>query len=288
MKDKKCSIYFLDYKYTNGCAQMKSLHDLPAPSQYISEDGELFPSHISIPQPVGPGAPIIRHDISTASKMLGVHFSPAGNSGMHVEHMVQKGLDWVDCLRAKPLSRGDTWMSFYLQLFPGISWGLDTVCLHPHKLDTMIQRVYAKALPLLGVNGKIKKAWRTLPKMFQGLALSNFPLVALAEKITFLLSNWGFPGIAHSNSLAMAYDNFLMEVGLYGSPLCWSYDDYGQLAMETAWFHNLWQLVHAFKVDLCFQEDNQVKGVQEGDQSLMAEFFRLGYQSGPEYCPLLS
>ncbi len=80
-------------------------------------------------------------------------------------------------------------MSFYLQLFPGISWGLITVCLHPRKLDTMIQWVYAKALPLLGVNKKIKKAWRTLPEMYQGLALPNFPLVALAKKITFLLSN---------------------------------------------------------------------------------------------------
>jgi hypothetical protein len=48
--------------------------------------------------------------------------------------------------------------------------------------------------------------------MYQGLALPNFPLVALAKKITFLLSNWGFPGVAHSNSLAMAYDNFFMEV----------------------------------------------------------------------------
>jgi hypothetical protein len=98
LKDKKCSVYFLDYKYTNGRAQMKSVHDLPAPSQYILKDGELFPSYISIPQPVVPDAPIIMHDVSTASKMLGVHFSPAGNSGTHVEHMVQKGLDWVDCL----------------------------------------------------------------------------------------------------------------------------------------------------------------------------------------------
>jgi hypothetical protein len=69
--------------------------------------------------------------------------------------------------------------------------------------------------------------------MYQGLALPNFSLVALAEKITFLLSNWGFPGVAHSDSLAMAYDNFLMEVSLYGSPLCWSYDDHDQLSMET-------------------------------------------------------
>ncbi len=265
LKDKKRSVYFLDYKYKNGRAQMKSLHDLSAPVQYISEGGELFPSHISIPQPVGPDAPIIMHNIATASKMLGVHFSLAGNSITHMEHMVQKGLDWVDCLQSKPLLRGDARMSFYLQLFPGISWGLVTVCLHPRKLDTMIQQVYAKALPLLGVNCKVKKAWQTLPKMYQGLALPNFPLVALADKITFLLGNWGFLGLAHSNSLAIAYENFLMEVGLYDSPLRWSFEDYGHLSTDATWFHNLWLLVHTFKVELLFQEDCQIQGVHEGN-----------------------
>ena len=128
-------------------------------------DGEkAFPSHIYIPQPDGSESPIITHEVTTASKMLGVHFSPAGNSLTHVSHMVQKGLDWVDCLRTKPVSRSDAWLSFYLQLFPGISWGLATVCMPPTKLDSMLQRVYAKALPFLGVNCKIKRAWRTLPE----------------------------------------------------------------------------------------------------------------------------
>ena len=278
LKDAKCSVYFLDYIYKNGRARMKSLDDLPSPSKYILEGGILLPSHISIPQPVGPDAPIVTHDVATASKMLGVHFSPAGNSSTHVEHMVQKGLDWVDCLRTKPLLRSDAWMSFYLQLFPGMSWGMVTVCLHPRQLDTMIQRVYAKALPFLGVNSKIKKEWRTLPEMFQGLGLPNFPLICLAEKTLFLTGNWGFQGLAHSDALAMAYENFLMEVGLYGSPLSWCYESYGCLATKDTWFQNLWLLVHSFKVEIQFQREDLVKGVREGDRSLVSEFFRLGYR----------
>jgi hypothetical protein len=89
----------------------------------------------------------------------------------------------------------------------------------PKQLDRRIQRFYAKALPFLGVNCKIKKELRTLPEMYQGLALLNLLLVALSDKISFLLGNWGFYGRAHSSALAMAYDNFLIEVGHYGSPL---------------------------------------------------------------------
>jgi hypothetical protein len=117
----------------------------------------MYLSHIVIPQPDGTEMPIITHVVMTASKMLGVHFSPAGNSTTHIEHMVQKGLDWVDCLCTKPVSRGDAWLSFFLQLFPGILWGLVMVCMPPKQRDRCIQRFYAKALPFFGVNRKIKK-----------------------------------------------------------------------------------------------------------------------------------
>jgi hypothetical protein len=88
----------------------------------------------------------------------------------------------------------------------------------PSTLHKCFQKVYKKLLPLLGVNCKIKQEWRTLPEKYQG-AMPNIPPVALAEKVSFLLGNWGFAGQAHSNTLAMAFDNFLIEVGLYGSPL---------------------------------------------------------------------
>jgi hypothetical protein len=107
LKEKKCSVYFMDYKNIKGWFRLKRLDELAAPRIYIMEEGQMIPSHISIPQPEGPDIPIITHDVYTASKMLGVHFSPAGNSSVHVENMVQKGLDWVDCLKTKPVSRTD-------------------------------------------------------------------------------------------------------------------------------------------------------------------------------------
>jgi ribonuclease HI len=278
LKEAKCSVYFLDYKYVKGRAVLKSLQDLPTPNCFIPDGDLLQPSHISIPQPLGPPVPIVTHDVSTASKMLGVHFSPAGNSAVHVEHMVQKGLDWVDSLRTKPVASGDAWLSFYLQLYPGLSWGLVTVCMHPKRLDAQIQRIYSKALPSLGVNRNIKREWRTLPEQYQGLGMPNFPLVALADKLSFLLGNWGFYGLAHSDALAMAYENFLVEVGLYGSPLDWSYEDYGHLATGETWFGNLWHLVHVFGVRLSFRSEDTVTRVRAHDRSLISEFFRIGYK----------
>jgi hypothetical protein len=187
LKAPKCSVYFLDYKFVHGRARMKSLQDLPKLARFIEHKGNLLPAHVCIPQPNGEDACIVTHNVTTAAKVLGVHFTVAGNSFAHVERGVQKGLDWVDCLHTRPLARGDAWLSFYLQLFPAMAWGLVTVCLKPKKLDSMIQRVYAKALPHLGVNQNIKREWRTLPERYQGLALPNFLLVALSEKIFLFL-----------------------------------------------------------------------------------------------------
>ena len=90
LMEAKCSVYFLDYKYVRVRAVLKSLADLPAPTSYITEDDLLKTSHICISQPIGPPVPIVTHDVNTASKMLGVHFSPAGNSAVHMEHWCKR------------------------------------------------------------------------------------------------------------------------------------------------------------------------------------------------------
>jgi hypothetical protein len=80
LKEKNCFVYFLDYKFVHGRAKMKSLHKRPPPRVYVMGNGCIYPSRISIPQPEGPDVPMETHDTTTASKMLGIHFSPAGNS----------------------------------------------------------------------------------------------------------------------------------------------------------------------------------------------------------------
>jgi hypothetical protein len=96
--------------------------------------------------------------------------------------------------------------------------------------------------------------------------------VALSKKISFLLGNWGFPGQAHSYALSMAYNNLLIKVGLYGSPLHWNYNNLGRLALDTTWVQNLWLLASTYEVDI----SDMVQGIRKNDLSLMAEFHPIG------------
>ena len=59
LKTKKCSVYFLDYKFIRICTRMKSLQDFLAPRLYISKGDTMYPAHIIIPQPGIKEMPII-------------------------------------------------------------------------------------------------------------------------------------------------------------------------------------------------------------------------------------
>ncbi len=278
LKAPKCSIYFLSFKTVQGQFRLKSLHNLPEPLAWILDGGRLLPAHITIPQPQGPDVLIVIHDVSTASKMLGVHFSPSGLSTTHINQMVQRGLDWIDCLCTRPLIQRNVWFSFYLQLYPAISWGLVTTILPSATIEKKVQALYFKSLPLMGINGNIKKEWQSLPTMYQGLGLPCFPLVALAKKISFLRENRGNTGVAQSNALSLAYDDFIMEVVLYGNPLSWDYINYGQLATQATWFSNLWQLCHIYLATVSINKSHrQITPIRKNNRSIMSYFYHIGF-----------
>jgi hypothetical protein len=218
------------------------------------------------------------HNVLTVLKMLGVHFSAAGQSTTQIYQMVQQGMDWNDCLHTNPLIQHDVWASFYMQLYPAISWGLVTTILPQATLEMKVQALYYKALPLMGINGNLKKEWRSLPTMYQGLGLPSFPLVTLSKKISFLQGNWGSPGVAQSDALSLVYDDFLIEVGLYGNPLSWIFTNYGCLATLATWISNLWQLCHTFMATVSINNCcRHITPICKNNKSLISKFYRIGY-----------
>jgi len=116
---------------------LKPLSKLPAPSARVEvtqKDGliKLEPSHISVPQPDGSSVPIPTKDVTEATEMLGMFFAPIGNGVPHIEAMREKGFTWADRLMTRPLPSRGAWLSFFLQLYPAISYLL-WACLGGHQ-----------------------------------------------------------------------------------------------------------------------------------------------------------
>ncbi len=73
----------------------------------------------------------------------------------------------------------------------------------------------------------------------------------------------------------MAYNNFLLKVGLYGTTFAWSYSNFGHLSTKSTWFQNIWLLVDTYKASILIWEEDLVKGIHKDDRPLMLEFFGL-------------
>ena len=259
LKPSKCYIYFMIYKFVRGRAKLKLLRDLPTASSTLTLDsGKEAPAHIVILQPDSSSCPIQTLDVSEASKMLGIHFVLKGDSTTHIE----------DRILAKPLHRHNAWLSFFMQLYPGMLWGLVSVVLSPLKLNEMMQKLYYKILPILGINCCITKAWRMLPEIYQGLGLLNFVVIAFAAKVYFLQSHWGFEG-ATSDAMQFAYEAFLVEIGLYGNVFSHAFEKYKILATNGTWFKNFWELGDHLGITLDLRKDFHLQPVRQNDRAIM-------------------
>ena len=163
-------------------------------------------------------------------------------------------MEWADRIETRLLPARDAWLSYFLQLFPGMSWGLATVCLLPKQLDVQLRKVWYRVLPFLGVRRNIKLLWRTLLERFQGLGMPNFVVVAFAVKVFFLQCHWGFEG-ATADSMHWCYENFLVEVGLYGNVFSCNFSQFHFMATQDTWFRNFWELGQHLGVSVILHED---------------------------------
>ena len=64
--------------------------------RHVSKQGNVYPSHVKIPQPNGINLPIRTHELEDTVKMLGFYHSIDAPKSNHVKEMIKKGVDWVD------------------------------------------------------------------------------------------------------------------------------------------------------------------------------------------------
>ena len=100
-----------------------------------------------------------------------------------------------------------------------------------------------------------------IPEQYQGLGMTNFALISLASKLSYLQCNWGF-GAPHSNALMIGYESFIIEVDVYGDTMGYEYKTHSFLATDNIWFKNVWGLVSYFNICLHFNEDLQLKPIR--------------------------
>ena len=97
-----------------------------------------------------------------------------------------------------------------------MTWGLATITMTHKKMEKLMQSLYYRVIPLLGINRNIAKGWRMLPERFHGLGLPNFVINFLTEKLHVMYYHFGFERTV-GEMMTQACEAFLIEVGLYSN-----------------------------------------------------------------------
>ena len=90
-------------------------------------------------QPGDSPVPVPTKDVSNPTLMMCVHYAPLGNGIYHVDAMKNEGGVWADRQQNFPLYASDAWLSFFLPLYPGMSYRLESVVIAPSDLNKRIQ-----------------------------------------------------------------------------------------------------------------------------------------------------
>jgi hypothetical protein len=263
LKQSKSFWHLLSWKFVHGIPTLKSKAELPQQPMFID-------------QPDGVQLPVPLRDNSYTKKTLGVYSNPLNCPKAPLEKLKEKGLDWVDALRVRPLERRDVKLSLTTQQYPKWGYGLSSLYASPQQLDKTIGKVYYQALPFLGFNRCINKVFRTLPTAYQGAGLKQWSIEKLGKDISMLLRHWDSDSTL-GRVYRLVFESFQMEVGLDGNIFDRNYNRLGYLASHS-WFKILWQYCDHYKVKLRFDPKFHIKPTRVGDRALMELFLEQRYQ----------
>ncbi len=160
--------------------------------------------------------------------------------------MSKKYGQWIDKSTNGHLPCRLNWISYRFKLFPGIRYSLATLATTTSQVDTLLQQLDNRALPLLGVNRAIKREWRNIPRAFGGIGLFNLAVEQMIGWANMLLQHYGTPTTV-GDKLKASLEALQLEIGGTGNPLNKCYKTRGIMATHT-WITAVWERSQQYNI----------------------------------------
>ena len=71
------------------------------------------------------------------------------------------------------------------------------------------------------------------------------------------------------NVTGTTYEDFVIEVGVYGNTFALDWSNYKCLATQHTWYYNLWELCHRLGVTIELEKKHYMSPTREGDKSII-------------------
>ena len=127
------------------------------------------------------------------------------------------------------LNQTDIRLSLSTQLHPKLKWSIACLSHDPDKVDEEVHKFYHQTMSCMGVNRKMRREMRTIPKKYGGLGYFDLNMDNLVDRFHFIAFHWDLNSAA-GQTLRHAYETFRLSVGLGGHIFERDFNHLGKLA----------------------------------------------------------
>jgi hypothetical protein len=189
---------------------------------------------------------------------LGVAACPSGDDSFHLvapgsakdkwKSVKTKAEVWLMRLKNGHLPSKYAWVSYRLQLWASIRYGLGVLSAPLASFGELCPKFAFQALPLLGVNRNIRAGWRYLHSSFGGCGLLDLATEATISRCNLFLQHWDNPAPL-GKCLRASMEYLQLEVGCRGCPFSESFEPIGKYCTHS-WVRSFWECISWFGIDV--------------------------------------
>ena len=268
-KGEKCFGYFAAYDWhKDGSWYYKAVPDINL--------------HITLPS--GETEDIALLDVNEPRVTLGVSTCPTGDDSHHLnasgsardkwKSVRTRAETWVNRLRNGHLPPRYAWVSYKLQLWSSVRYGLGVLAVPLSQMGELTTNFAYRVLPCLGVNRNIKTGWRYLHSAFSGCGLLHLPTESVISRLNMFLQHWDNPAPIGS-AMRTSMECLQLEIGCRGSPLSEPFSFMGPHCTHS-WGRSFWECID--KYGLMLELDYDILPLpRENDVTIMSIAQQMGY-----------
>ena len=215
---------------------------------------------------------------------LGVNMAPNGDDTAHLQapgkprdkwrSIATRADNWVDNLRNAHIAPKYAWISYRLQLWSSLKYGLGTLASTLSQMGEITNNFAYRALPGLGMNRNIRSEWRYLHSTFGGVGLMSLSTEAIICRVNLFLQHWEMPSPI-GNLLRASMELLHLEVGCTGCPLGEAYYPIGPIITHS-WLRSFWEVVAEYNLQVKVNYP-ELDIPRSNDRTIMSIAILLGY-----------
>ena len=212
--------------------------------------------------------------VTTPTKTLGQMTCPTGGSDGGVAQMREKARKWVDKAKARKLNKRILVFLLDKQFWPGVSFGISSVCATFAGLEECLMKIYYDMLPMCGIRRLVRRELRQMDGGFYGVGLPHPGVECFVAQLNKLLTHYG-----SSSSLGVhmqvSMEMLVIEGGISLQILSEPFSTYGK-GVTHSWLRSVWEKIDmfGFKVEIC---ELPLQFLRESDGWIMRAFSQLDF-----------